>query len=521
MLSCLYTDVVTLDPNLKFSQSFDCTFPTGPRFAALACGPVIGFGQVWDSLDLGSIRAGLAKNHAAQVPDEEWDLHIGFDAQRYARAEAEGVYDALGEGVLYKGSLLSTPEVVLTASWAPSKCKRYMDAFVDFIRSGTSLINRRQAALLKVKVEMLKAGKPPRVIHDFDSGETVLAHSWAMVLEKFIRTRLSWKGLKTRDKWKPLATAVAHFSNDCYIVCLDDVARDCNTITPDFWALTWFLEYIGVDMHREGHFSRLMRLGIKLFTPFGVVVSPLRRLFSGASYTSGMNWCTSRFLWYRLRRWLLLKRTDIIVICEGDDNIAIIRGSAYRSRKLGSVLTDKWVERAGRRCGKVLKVEAMGWFGPGTAWPAVGGKIVFHQGDWCFLPDYSRAIIKAGWAINYDWQSFSVMAGRVTARSWALNERFDGVPLFWAYARVVAAYAVTLGADPIFESDELFAKDEAEWDGSLAGPPTDACREAYALAYGVGVGNQLLLEQLLHDCAAAGDFTRDLTVEFRDLARPE
>jgi len=469
-----------------------------------------------------SFRAGLAKNHAAQVPELQWDDSIASDAERYAAAEAADLYDAMGTGTVRRYSLLTTQEVAWhVAEKSPSKSKRYVQAFVDYIRSGTSRFSNRQSAVLKVKVEMLKAGKPPRVIHDFDSGETVLAHAWAMVLEKFIRTRPSWKGLKTAEKWFPLEAAVGLFAHDCYIVCLDDVARDCNTIRHDFMALSHLLRLLGVDMIREGHLHRLLRRGIKLFTPFGWVLSPIMRLFSGASFTSSMNFVTSRFFWYRLRRWLGLRTSDIVVICEGDDTIAVIRGNSYRRLHLDTVLNDAWVAAAGLRCGKVLKVEQMGWFGDGTAWPAVGGKIVFCDGVWSFLPDLGRAYIKAGWAINHDFVSARVMAGRITARSWALNDRFNGVPIFWAYARVVAAHAASLGAKPLFDSDEDFNRFEEGWSGGLASGPTDSARKAYAVAYGVGIGNQLLLESLLFKCIDDSDFTRDLTVEFRDLARPD
>jgi len=263
----------------------------------------------------------------------------------------------------------------------------------------------------------------------------------------------------------------------------------------------------------------MFRKGVTLFTSIGKVVSKLLRLLSGASYTSGMNWGTSRFLWHRIRKWLGLKPHEFIAICEGDDNIGVICGKAFRRLCLVSVLDELFIEQAGLACGKRLKIEAMGWFGDRTAWPAVGGKIVHCDGVWHFMPSLERGVIKAGWAINHNWVSYKVMAGRVAARAWALNDRYSGVPIFWAYARVVAGYAAHLGGVPLFDEDELYKKDEYGWTGRLAEAPTDAARIAYEVAYGVGWHSQLLMEAELLQALREKDFTRDLTREFADLTR--
>jgi len=400
----------------------------------------------------------------------------------------------------------------------PSRAARYLRDYIIYMFTLVSGRADRLVSNLKVKVEILKLGKPPRVIHDLDPGETVLAHAWAVPLEAFIKTRLSWKGLRTSDKWQPFASAVDHFDGDCYIVCLDDVARDCNTQGHDFYSLAYLLSYLGVDMHRNRHLTRLFRVGVFLRTAIGGVLSPAWRLLSGASYTSGMNWNTSRLMWFYIRRKLRINRRDIIVVAEGDDNFVAIRGSCARRLRLDRRLTDRWVQRTGLELGKVLKVEKKGWFGDDTWWPAVGGRSVYSHGQWGFMPDQTRSEIKAGWAINHDFASFKAIAGRVTARSWALNERFDGVPVFWMYARVVAAYAAHLGAPPLFDTDELRKKSDEGWSGGLAQEPTLISRTMYEIAYGVDIGGQLILEELFRSALGDGDFTRDLTLEFRDIA---
>jgi len=521
MFTCIFSSIVDLDPALAFSQGFGDGAFDAIRPIALACGPIIGHGQVWEPSSKGSILAGLGKNHPVQVPRDEWDDGIWRDAASYARDESNGVYDAWPCDP-FVASLYNEQEVVdYVALKSVAKAKRYMSEYASYIVAGLQRVNRQLRAKLKVKVEILKLGKPPRVIHEFDGGETVMAHSWALPLEAFIKSRLSWKGLATRDKWKPVAAAVDRFGGDCYVVCLDDVARDGNTIGPDFSALQVLLTRLGLDLHREGHLARLLRRGVYLTTAIGTVLSPVQRLLSGASFTSGMNWVTSRFVWWRICRWMGLHSSEYVVICEGDDNVGVICGRAYRRRRLHRVLTEEWIRSAGLRCGKRLKVEAMGWQRDGVAWPCVGGKAVFADGRWKFMPSWDRALIKAGWAINYDWQSYRHAGGRITARAWALNDRFDGVPVFWQYARAVAAYAEVFGQCPIFDDDESRKKDEEGWAGGLAASPDDHSRLCYAIAYGVGVGDQLLLESVIGDAVKDGDWTRDLTREFHDIASRE
>lgn len=502
---------------LRFSKGWGLVAPAATRPIALACGPVIGHGQVWEPLHRGSLEAGLAKNHAVQSV-ESLSASVYDDAKDYAWAEYSGTYDALSRPA-GQYSLLSDSEVLAwVADKDPSRATRYLHDYVLYMFTLAADRVGRLTTNLKVKVEILKLGKPPRVIHDLDPGETVLAHAWAIPLEAFIKTRLSWKGLRTKEKWQPFAAAVAHFGGDCYIVCLDDVARDCNTQGHDFYALAWLLRFLGIDMFTHGHLNRLFRRGVFLRTAIGGVLSRAWRLLSGASYTSGMNWGTSRFIWFRIRRKSKIRKDDIIVVAEGDDNFAVVRGSVARAKRLDKFWDDAWFAAFGLTMGKILKVEKRGWFGENTWWPAVGGRSVYCQGQWAFLPDLGRAAIKAGWAINHDFASFKAVAGRVTARSWALNERFDGVPVFWMYARVVAAYAAHLGAPPLFDPDESRKKSEEGWSGGLASPPDLVSREMYEIAYGVGVGDQLILEAMFKQALEDGDFTRDLTLEFRDIA---
>lgn len=516
MYSSLYLGESDLS-GLKLGRNWGVNSDSSVRPIAVACGPVIGHGQVWEPLHRGSIEAGLAKNHASQITSglraDVYEL-----AKHHAWLEFTGKYDALSVPAS-QYSLMSDGEVL---DWVhdkdPSRGARYQRDYLDYVLSKFGTYTYDLVTKLKVKVEILKLGKPPRVIHDLDPGETVLAHAWAIPFENFIKTRLSWKGLRTTDKWVPFATATAYFGGDCFIICLDDVARDCNTQGHDFYALAYLLSYLGIDMQREGHLRRLFRAGAYLITVIGGVTSPVWRLLSGASYTSGMNWNTSRFLWTHLRTRLGIRRRDIIVVAEGDDNFAVIRGSVARSLRLDSILSESRVSSLGREVGKVLKIEKLGWFGPDTWWPAVGGRSVYSHDKWAFLPDQGRAFIKAGWAISHDFASFTALAGRITARSWALNERFDRVPVFWAYARVVAAYSAHLGAPPLFDSDESRKRDELGWDGGLACAPDDIVRHMYFVAYGVGVGDQLILEDLLFSAMRDGDYTRDLTLEFRDIA---
>jgi len=515
MLTTLHPEVAVDREGLKFHRGFRNDNISQQRLGAVACGPIVGHGVYWDPKNYYSVLAGINKNHADQVDDSELSHDLEDLSSAYAEAEVNGHYDALSKPHKTPLHLLSEDEVISSvAEKSPAKARRYLAGFIDYISGGYP--TGRARCKLKVKPEILKLGKSPRVIHDFDVGETVMAHSWAILLEWFIKTTSCWKGLKTALKYLPFKVAVDHFDGDCYGVCLDDEARDSNTKKINFLTLTMLLTCLGIIL-TPGHLFRLWRVGVSLLTLFGRVWSRHMRLLSGVSYTSSMNWVTSRFMWFCIMYWLGVSYRDYIVSADGDDNFAIIRGRVVRTLKLERYFTEARLKKFGLRLGKRLKLEKAGWVVDGTSWPAVGGESVFLNGDWCFMPSQSRSIIKAGWALNNDWDSYKAVAGRVTARSWALNDRFDGVPIWWAYARVVAAYSQHLGAAPIFDSDEDHQRSEQGWDGGLAREPTVLQREMYAVAFGVDCGNQLLCEQLLFDAMRRGDFTADLTLEFRDL----
>lgn len=518
LMSTLYTEKVSLDKcvRMNYFSSPDAWFAV-PRPIAVACGPIIGCGQVWETGHAGSILAGVAKNHADQVPETEWSSRLFSLANEYAKEEALGFYDAAGTGERYFTHAWSSQEVLDNIALVnPTKSRRYGEAHDLHLRVFTFVEGMCKKAVIKVKREMLKWGKPPRVITEFESGETVEAHQYAMPLEKFIKTRLSWKGLKTSDKCTPFRVACELFDNDCYIVCLDDVARDSNTTWMDLMRYALLLAWLGIWGTGQT-FNMMFRRGVRGRTLVGILMSLLYRLFSGESDTSGRNWTTSRAMWSFLRRHMGLTRMDFVAVCEGDDNFAALKGAAVRELGLEALFTDEYFIKLGRLFGKVLKVEKQGWLRDRTAWPAVGGDSVYLDGLWSFIPSQSRGIIKAGWAISTDFGSYASMAGRVTARAWALNDRYDGVPIFWAYARVVAAHAASLKVKALFDSDELFLLGEEGWTGDLAAKPTLTQRDAYFVATGLDCGVQTFLEKTLLILIEREDYCADLTHLFSEF----
>jgi len=515
MYSSIYPKVEELSSAVKLGRGFGDDGVAAPRFCAVACGPVVGHGVFWEPRHFNSVLAGINKNHAEQVAECWLSDDLLQLAQDYAHAEACGTYDALSRPYQSPCSLLSEDEVIaIVALKSPSKARRYLADFTEYISS--FICSGRAKCKLKVKPEILKLGKSPRVIHDLDSGETVLAHSWAILLEMWIKTTLCWKGLRTNQKCVPFCDACQHFNNDCYLVCLDDEARDSNTLRINFVVLCMLLEALGIHI-RGVYFRCLMRAGVVLVTCFGIVISPFIRLKSGVSYTSGMNYVTSRFDWFCILYWLEVPVSAYIVCAEGDDNFACIEGNIVRRLGLESCFGTDQLRMFGLKLGKRLKMEKQGWLRDGTSWPAVGGDSVYLAADWGFIPSLPRCLIKAGWAINNDWESFKVVAGRVSARAWALNDRFDRVPIWWAYARVVAAYAAHLGCPPIFDADEEYQREDQCWSGGLANEPSVLQRRMYEVAFGVGCGNQLICESLLLQCISDQDYTRDLTREFGAL----
>jgi len=98
-----------------------------------------------------------------------------------------------------------------------------------------------------------------------------------------------------------------------------------------------------------------------------------------------------------------------------------------------------------------------------------------------------------------------------------LNDRYDGVPVFWAYARLVAAHAVSLNVKPLFDSDEIFLMGEQAWTGDLASGPTLTQRDAYFVATGLDCGVQVFLEKTLLKLIEREDYCADLTHLFSEF----
>jgi len=489
-----------------------------PRPIAIACGPVIGCGQIWEPEDYGSIMAGVAKNHPDQVPVDELHPDLFAIIADYLILEISGKYDAMGDGCLWTADPLPVNSVLAhVAEKNPAKARRYFEKYLDWVAHEEPWSRSHHEALIKVKVEMLKWGKVPRVITDFHSACTVIAHQFSIPLEKFLKTRVSWKGLKLRDKWKPVAALAARFNYDVYMLFLDDVARDGNTMAHDLVVFVCLLVMAGTMTGGDDvdTVSIIILAGIWARTSVGQLWSCLIRLFSGASYTSCMNFVTSRALWHFIRFLLGLTPMEFAVACEGDDNAGAICGEAFRSK--GLALDESVVAGLGRQYGKILKIEAHGWLLPRTAWPCVGGHAVYlGEYVWRFIPSVSRAVIKAGWSVCYDFGHKSCV-GRVTARAWALNDRFCHIPIFWVYSHVVAGYAAALGGSPVFDREEQFLMEEEGWDGTLALPPDDHYRDAFHVVTGVCPAQQAVVERRLKEVLLAGDWLADLTPLFEDL----
>jgi len=477
-------------------------------------GPILGGGVLWEPNCEASLLAGIRKNHADQIPLCERMTDAEFQSHRdwFVRAFVSGECDARHK-IEFRAQHLSVYDVLAhVAIKDPAKARRYWDEYLDHFKRIVYSSNRHKGKL-KVKVEILKWGKMPRVIVDFGGYYVVLGHSFAIPLERHLKVLNGWKGLKVKDKWIPLANIAAKFHYDVFLALTDDTARDCNTIDRDFLIFIDVLIASGCLVEGSEAHLFLLRVGLSATTVAGNLRSLLVRLFSGTSFTSSMNFVTSYGWLTFFARHLGFVPEEFMCAAEGDDTAIGFCGAAFR--RLSPDVSEANVIRLGRMYAKDMKIEKFGWLLPGTAWPCVGGHAVYISGTtWRYVPSVSRAMIKAGYSISYEFTSGRSFIGRIKARADSLNDRFDTIPVFWAYAAVVSAYAATFPGSSDRTAEENFELYEHHWEGQAAGPPDHLDRIAFEIVTGVSPGSQIIIEEQLLDCIKCRDWHRDLTSLF-------
>jgi hypothetical protein len=469
--------------------------------------------------------AAMAKNHATPVDvalratdDELKDFTEWFLAGMLTGAIGASTHKPMqGEPM--------TPEEVLAcvAERSPAQAKKYAIAYeASFDRTTHDRIDSSGPvdAVAIVKKEILKAPadsetqqRLPRLVHSFDSAFIVYFHTFAMPAEAWLKNApFAWKGLPVRLKWVPIANMAEALEYRCGIICLDCKSRDANTVPHDFYCFTRLMLAAGWLVEGSLPHKLLQRGIIKLRHKAGVARSTCRRLWSGVSYTSIMNFFTTCKMIKYLAWTLELPDHAFAAACEGDDSAVAVAESHWDLVR--DFVTSDQLSVTFAKLGKDVKLECAAALVPRTAFPVVGGFAVYMgYGEWSFIPSWDRAVIKAGFA-SIDEPSYANIAGRIKARADALNDRFDEVPVFWAYARVVAEYAATFNVTPEYTNEELFELKEHGWTGRLAQAPSDLQRDAFSVVTGIDHAAQVVIEEELHACAVSRDYTRDLTYLF-------
>lgn len=492
----------------------------GQRPAALSCGPVLGNSVTYDTRNLLNLKAAVSRNQPRQIRPLAGRKLMAALCRRYVDSEASDTYDAFGIGNRQLHHTLDLKQVIMrVAEKSPAKAQRYLTKYLKLLDKGAPKTHWEGTA--SVKSECMKCGidphtlartlvKCPRFIFGSDSGDVVACHMVVSVIEDFIATRNSFKGLRTNQKHQPIEKCFNEFRGDCYIICIDDTARDGNTQRHDFDNFLNLCRQLCIGLPPE--FEKLMsREGYKASSKWGSISSRITRLFSGCSFTSALNWVTTRFFIHSLCLTAGVNRKDYAGPCEGDDNAVVVRGAAYS--RVACALCDDNITSLGRLLGKDIKIEKRGWLRPDTSWPIVGGFTVYDGSVFSFVPSPSRAVVKAGWALRPVYGSYKATIGSIKSRSESLNDRFDGVPVFYSYARLVASRAALhtgiARRTPKEEYDRQHSTGIA-----LARKPNFQQRRAFEIVTGCSPGHQESLEELLTTTTDRKDWNADLRDHF-------
>lgn len=454
-------------------------------------------------------RAALSKNLAQQVPAHPSGT-LFYWVSLFLTAFARGAFDAWRA---VPGDFVpASPEEVVAAAFRRSgkKGRAYEAAFawwykaIGWCRKNTWI--GTQAGSMFVKLEALKPWKPPRMVFNPETVEVAASRQTTMLAETWKYGRPTFSGLPTPLRYLPIADAAAALdpSLDCYILSLDDTGRDANTTEENFIVFRVCLFVIGslltvIDMLllRRGFVAKMKNVTVR-----GAYFS----LLSGSAWTSIMNYFTSLFNLFCFALFHFGWTTsDYVSVAEGDDSALVFPARLFEAASAKGLFEESAIYAFGLLLRKRIKVESLRHLKDPRGHPIVGGVVVHFQHHWFFFPSWSRFLLKSGWALDRNIVSATIYRGRLKARSCALNDRYTGVPVMWAYAQRVHANAILVGGRTRFTAEEEFSYSGVV----IAQPPSDLARDAFASVYGLSVSLQLEMEAHLRRASAFEDLTVD------------
>lgn len=480
------------------------------RPAGAAVGPVLSWPSVYDPRSAEAELGAMGKNLGEQVQEKPGP--VGLWMVVFLMHFAAGAFDACCFSL---GRTPSSPQEVIAAAYLRSgaKGRQYSEAFrwfydgVGFCKA-VVVYTVCHVSSMFVKVEALASGKPPRMIFNPLTWEVVVSLESTRPAEGWMKQeRVTFKGVQTADKWKPIAEAALKVNAgfDVWILCLDDTGRDSNTVAHDFTIFECVLAILGCLTIMTAQL--LQRVGFRAkmnnFKLRGDWVS----LLSGSSWTSVMNYFTSMFMLFCVAVFYLdLPFSDFYCLAEGDDSALILSGERVRGLLQTTTLFDEeGIAGFGLKLRKRLKIESFREFYHPEGHPIVGGVAAFSCEGSFYHPSWKRFELKTSWALSFMICSEKVYLSRLQSRSLCLNDRFDGVPIMWAYARRVAIVAQRLGGRALLDSDELFTYGGIE----VAYEPSMASRISFSTVYGINVSRQLAMEEYFFRVADFHDLSVD------------
>lgn len=325
-----------------------------------------------------------------------------------------------------------------------------------------------QKANFFVKREVMAPGKMPRAIIDVPKHEVLALRPYDNLVEEFTRLHASVKGVPAEHRAQILERVITALGPRVYGVGVDDTARDSNVNMENKRGYVGLLGLLCVHLNA---------LVVAIYTRTKVnyrahgakLVGNLVNLASGASYTSSLNWYVSMLMMWYICELAGIPRQERVLGAEGDDSLIFFVDSPINRRRWASVDLDT----VGAMLGKRLKLEGEGPLDT-TAIPFVGGYLSLVTGVAVFVPSYKRGWMKAGIVSQFGtdgWPQRKIYA-LCKSKAQSVLDKYDGVPIYWAYANVLARlYGLT----------------------GRAGEPSLLAREVYSRA-GITYDRQYMLE---------------------------
>lgn len=395
---------------------------------------------IYDTKSVSNFIAAVNKNLAPQVRDGRVTAGVKELMAKFVIEETTCGIDIMTPKVEPTSSKWTKDDVIVNAraKGLSRKADKYEDAIPDSESCSHSMETKnRWTGDHFIKSEALKPGKLPRLIFNARPADVLVGRTVNSAYEEWMHRYPSVKGLATQDKWIPVSDVHNALGGDTWVLCLDDTARDANTVRADFERFKKTLKAIGLDddvysgmLDRQG-FSSRYKVGFQAKLR---VASNRTSLLSGCDFTSCMNYNTTRFNAYYLCYRLGLSKNDWGVVAEGDDCVILIRKSAMPD--FMTRVTPALIEAIGLELCKRWKIESLGSYDKELGHPFVGGTVVHSSNRWWFFPSTTRMRLKSTVVVS-SHRDEKQLRERLAARAEALRDRFSMMPLGYSIAKFV------------------------------------------------------------------------------------